>query len=53
MIWLPVPFLAGDVVEAAYRRTVAALRTGGWLIAETIPPAVWPQQQAIAEWRAE
>jgi 2-polyprenyl-3-methyl-5-hydroxy-6-metoxy-1,4-benzoquinol methylase len=52
LIWLPVPFLAEDVLAAAMHRTAAALRPNGWLVAGTFPPATGPLQQAIARWNA-
>jgi SAM-dependent methyltransferase len=52
LIWLPVPFLAEDVLEAALFRSVAALRPNAWLVAGTNYPGSGPLQQAVGQWNA-
>jgi SAM-dependent methyltransferase len=52
LIWLPAPFLAEDVLAAALRRSVAAVRPNGWVVAGTNYPGTGPLEQAIGEWNA-
>jgi predicted O-methyltransferase YrrM len=52
LVWIPVPFLSDGIVESALRNAAAAVRSGGWLVAGTNPPATSPLLRAIADWNA-
>lgn len=52
LVWFPAPFLSAAVIDAAIPRMVAALRTGGWIVMGTNPPAHDPLKRAVGRWTA-
>ncbi|WP_224294775.1 SAM-dependent methyltransferase [Streptomyces olivaceus] len=52
LIWLPAPFLSGDVLQTCLPHVAAALTGGGWLVAGTNPAPHGPLLSAVADWTA-
>jgi precorrin-6B methylase 2 len=51
VIWLPGPFIAGEIAEGTLRRAREALRPGGWIVFGLYAPAPDPLGEALNKLR--